>query len=162
MSTEKIEGAEQTCSKCGTELICAKVIKEWQGKKEEKLQWQNKSNRKAHFKFAGPNNYKCVPPEGADQETQQPTSDEFLKQKQKEITEQQQKKESVLDSKKSQRFNEKQILEIDCQLDILMVIENIVTTKLQGSDTTPPNPAKVGMFLKIIYDVMMKDTQWYK
>ena len=50
--TEKKEGETQTC-KCGTELICVKIVSEWNNKKEEKLQWQNKKDSKAHFKFIG-------------------------------------------------------------------------------------------------------------
>lgn len=49
---EKIEGATQTC-KCGTKLVCVKIISEWNNKKEEKLQWQNETDGKAHFKFIG-------------------------------------------------------------------------------------------------------------
>ena len=58
---EKTEGATQTC-KCGTQLTCVKIISEWQGKKEEKLQWQNSSDGKSHYKFAGPGKFDCVIP----------------------------------------------------------------------------------------------------
>jgi len=49
---EKVKGATQTC-KCKTELVCVKIFTEWNNKKEEKLQWQNKKDGKAHFKFIG-------------------------------------------------------------------------------------------------------------
>jgi len=62
MSAEKKEGAEQTC-KCGTDLICVKIISEWNGKKEEKLQWQNKSNLTPHFRWVSEGKYDCVLPD---------------------------------------------------------------------------------------------------
>lgn len=60
--TEKKEDATQTCDKCGTELICKKIIKTWNNKTEEKLQWQNQSNGNPHFMFAGEGKYHCIVP----------------------------------------------------------------------------------------------------
>lgn len=60
MSNDKVEGNEKVCGNCKSDLICVKIVKEWQGKKDEKLQWQTKSNRKAHFKFAGEGKYNCI------------------------------------------------------------------------------------------------------
>lgn len=71
---EKVEGLEQTC-KCGTVLICVKIIKEWQRKKEEKLQWQNKSDRTPHFKFAGNGKFDCVVPDTEQSTTSQQTTE---------------------------------------------------------------------------------------
>ncbi len=76
MSAEKKEGAEQTC-KCGTERICIWITKEWQGKTERKLQWQNKSNSKPHFKFAGPGKFDCNIPDEPSQQPTQPTASNF-------------------------------------------------------------------------------------
>lgn len=53
MADDKVEGNEKVCGNCKTALICVKIEKEWQGKKDVKLQWQSKGCRKAHFKFAG-------------------------------------------------------------------------------------------------------------
>ena len=74
---EKKEGVEQTC-KCGTLLICVKIIKEWEGKSEEKLQWQNKTNRKPHFKFAGPGKFDCVVPDESSQQSKPQTTNHFV------------------------------------------------------------------------------------
>ena len=60
MSDVKVEGAEKVCGNCKSDLICVKIVKEWQGKTSEKLQWQTKSNRKAHFKFAGEGKFNCI------------------------------------------------------------------------------------------------------
>ena len=60
MSDDKVEGTEKVCGNCKSDLICVKIVKEWQGKKDEKLQWQTKSNRKAHFKFAGAGKFNCI------------------------------------------------------------------------------------------------------
>ena len=65
MSNDKVEGNEKTCGNCKTALICVKVVSEWQGKKEEKLQWQSKLSHKAHFKYAGPGKYNCINIDGA-------------------------------------------------------------------------------------------------
>jgi len=62
MSEEKIEGKERTCGNCKEELICVKVISEWQGRTEEKLQWQTKKTGKAHFKWISDGKYKCILP----------------------------------------------------------------------------------------------------
>lgn len=63
MADDKKEGAEKKCGKCGVDLICVKITKSYQGKTETKLQWQTKSIRRAHFKYAGPNNWNCITPE---------------------------------------------------------------------------------------------------
>lgn len=60
MADDKVEGNEKTCGNCKTALICVKIVNEWQGKKEEKLQWQSKQSHKAHFKYAGPGKYNCI------------------------------------------------------------------------------------------------------
>lgn len=60
---EKTEGAKQNCGKCKTPLVCVKIVSEWQGKKSEKLQWQNVADSKAHFKFISAGNYGCNVPE---------------------------------------------------------------------------------------------------
>ncbi len=78
MSTEKVEGAEKNCGKCKTPLICIKVVSEWNGKKSEKLQWQNKIDGTPHFYFAGPGKYNCsLPktPEDVVMESMQTTSE---------------------------------------------------------------------------------------
>jgi len=59
LTEEKVEGAEKVCGNCKTELICVKIVSEWQGKSSEKLQWQSKQCRKAHFKYAGPGKFNC-------------------------------------------------------------------------------------------------------
>ncbi len=76
MSSDKVEGAEKKCGNCQTELICVKIVSEYQGKKEEKLQWQSKKSRLPHFKFAGPGKFNCMNIDSADTpqvvETQKP------------------------------------------------------------------------------------------
>lgn len=76
MSAEKKEGVEQTC-KCGTDLICVKFMKEWQGKTEEILQWQNKSDRKPHFKWVSDGEFDCNIPDEPSQQTTQDTASNF-------------------------------------------------------------------------------------
>jgi len=132
-STEKKEGATQKCSKCGTSLICVKIIKEWQGKKEEKLQWQNVSDRKPHFKFAGPNNYKCMIPEPIPEQN----SDDFFKKRQKKLQD-----KSI--------FKKEELEKMDHELDKLIALESIVIKKLDTGNV--PNPAKIGMYMKFLYD----------
>lgn len=153
MSTEKTEGAEQTCSKCGTDLICVKIVREWQGKKEEKLQWQNKADLKPHFKFAGANNYSCNPPA---ESSQAPSSDEYLKKRQEELKGQQDQQNKRLDEFAKTAFSDEQIRSFNTEMDKLQAIERIVTVKLQGNNPEPPNPAKVGMYMKFLYDGMMQ------
>jgi len=124
-TTEKKEGATQIC-KCKTDLICVKVTKTWNNKTEEKLQWQNQSDHKPHFKFAGPGKYDCILPEN------------IVIPETKTITE---KVPSLVNADK-----------INSQMDILLELESIVTKKLGDN----PNPAKVGMYVKIIFDGMGK------
>lgn len=69
MSDAKVEGAEKICGNCKEALICVKVVSTWNNKTEEKLQWQTKSTGKPHFKYAGPNNWKCILP------TEQPAAE---------------------------------------------------------------------------------------
>ena len=76
MSVEKKEGAKQTC-KCGTELICIKITKTWEGKTEEILQWQNKSNGKPHFKWVSDGEFECNIPGEPSQQTIQTTVSNF-------------------------------------------------------------------------------------
>lgn len=51
-------------------------------------------------------------------------------------------------------FDQKRLGEIDEYLDRLCAIEKIVTEKLTIDNMTP-NPAKVGMYMKFIYDKMI-------
>ncbi len=59
----EIEGTIKNCGSCKTPIIYVKIVKEWNGKKEEKLQWQNVEDQKPHFSFISEKNYKCHPPE---------------------------------------------------------------------------------------------------
>jgi hypothetical protein len=66
---DKTEGATQNCSKCKTPLICNKITSTWNNKTEEKLQWQNQSDGKPHFNFAGSGKFDCnVPKDDESQE----------------------------------------------------------------------------------------------
>ena len=56
------EGETKECGRCKTEIIHVKIIKEWNGKKDEKLQWQNVEDKKPHFFYVGPNKYNCKMP----------------------------------------------------------------------------------------------------
>lgn len=88
MSDDKAKGAKKVCSKCQTKLICNEIIKEYQGKKETKLQWQNELDGKPHYYYKGPGKYECSPPKETDvakpAETkpaaapEQPTPDKIL------------------------------------------------------------------------------------
>ncbi len=62
MSNDKVEGEEKKCGNCQTPLICVKVISEWNGKKSEKLQWQNKFDGTPHYYYVSPGKYNCSPP----------------------------------------------------------------------------------------------------
>lgn len=61
------EGETKNCGACQTPLVHVKVVSTWNNKTEEKLQWQNQSNGKPHFKFAGTGQdgkakYNCIMP----------------------------------------------------------------------------------------------------
>lgn len=47
------EGQTKNCGACKTPLIHVKVTKTWNNKTEEKLQWQNVSDKKPHFMYGG-------------------------------------------------------------------------------------------------------------
>ena len=135
---EKTEGATQTC-KCGTKLHCTKIISDWNGKKSEKLQWQNPDGT-AHYHFNG-HDYIC----SITNEIETKPNDNYLKNKQQEIK-----------NHTKPKFTDQQLITIHDQIDVLIIIEKIVTARLQGSSTQLPNPAKVGMYMKFIYDKLEK------
>ncbi len=62
------------CSDCNTEIECVKVTSEYQGKKQEKLQWQNIEDSKPHFYYAGEEDgkpkFRCSPPKTPEQVVQ--------------------------------------------------------------------------------------------
>jgi len=76
-----------------------------------------------------------------------PSSDQFLKQKQEQIK----KDNEELDKKLDAIFTEDQKNNIEKEIDIIHAIELLVTKKLK-TNTIDPNPAKVGMYVKFIYD----------
>ena len=76
-----------------------------------------------------------------------PSSDQFLKQKQEQIK----KDNEELDKKLDAIFTEDQKNNIEKEVDIIHAIELLVTKKLK-TNTIDPNPAKVGMYVKFIYD----------
>lgn len=47
------EGDTKACGNCGTQIIHVKITKSFQGKTEEKLQWQNVDDKKPHFRWVG-------------------------------------------------------------------------------------------------------------
>ena len=53
-------------------------------------------------------------------------------------------------------FTKDQLEKIDKNFDVLIELENLAVRKLQGSDDVPPNPAKVGMYMKFLYDSLEK------
>lgn len=126
---DKKEGATQTC-KCGTKLICVKIIDTFENRNTEKLQWQNDSDHKPHFRFAGPGKFNCVMPkmDGFSEST-----------------------EEHIPIKSDSLFESDKIKEIENEVDIIKEIEKIVTKQLK-TNTIDPNPAKVGMYVKFIYD----------
>lgn len=76
MSDPKEEGKMKKCGNCQTEIICVKVVSEWQGKKEEKLQWQNIEDGKPHFKWVSEGVFDCRPPVEAAPEAKPETKKE--------------------------------------------------------------------------------------
>jgi len=129
---EKKEGAEMDCKSCGTALICH--MSSYKGNFENKLQWQNKDGT-AHYKFNG-TTYLCIIPNEiklkfpADSDIINKVSTDFA-------------------------FELHEADNIQNQLDKLIEIESIVTKKLTVT-AIPPNPAKVGMYMKFIWDELKK------
>lgn len=79
LSSEKKEGEMKKCSDCNTEIECVKVVSEYQGKKSEKLQWQNIEDSKPHFYYVGEENgkpkFRCSPPKTPEQVVQDSIND---------------------------------------------------------------------------------------
>ena len=70
------EGETKNCGACKTPLIHVKIVSNWNGKTEEKLQWQNVADSKAHFKWAGEGTdgkakYNCTMPQVTTQTPEQ-------------------------------------------------------------------------------------------
>ena len=143
---EKKEGATMSCQNCGTELVCH--MSSYKGDFQNKLQWQNQDGT-AHYKFNG-SEYSCNIPESNPQ-----TNDEFLNQKQEQIKNEQEDNEKQIAEKTESQFTKEQLEKIDQELDKLITIESFVTKKLTTGDLAP-NPAKVGMYMKFIYDKLEK------
>ena len=59
----KKEGAEMTCTQCGTDLVCR--LKDYGGNFAAALQWQN-FDGKAHYKTTDGKNFSCNIPDDAD------------------------------------------------------------------------------------------------
>ncbi len=132
---EKKKGATQTC-KCKTELICVEIESEWNGVKSTKLQWQNVIDHKPHYKFAGPGKFDCnIPAMGG-------------------ISPQENEPIPINDS----YFDSEEIKKIEEYIDEIKEIEKIVTRKLK-TRTIDPNPAKVGMYVKFIFDKRNKSVK---
>lgn len=66
---EKKEGAEMTCLKCQTKLVCH--MSNYKGDFKNKLQWQNQDGT-AHYKFNG-SEYSCNIPENVEPEEPEQT-----------------------------------------------------------------------------------------
>ena len=184
MSNEKVEGGKQDCGACGTKLICVEIEEEWQGKVTKKLQWQNELDHKPHFRYVSPGKYKCVKPEEKSDDYLKNKQEEitkghcshpddavFLKEDkncstgficekcQKPVDVgtvsriKKTKAEELLKQTKKTEFTVENLVTIDKEINKLIVIEKIITKKLTTGDL-PPNPAKVGMYMKFIYDKM--------
>lgn len=60
MSNEP-EGTKKNCTSCDTPIVYVKILHSWQGKTEERMQWQNQADGKPHFS-GQPGNWTCHPP----------------------------------------------------------------------------------------------------
>ena len=126
-------------------------MSDYQGDFKNKLQWQN-SDSTAHYKYNG-HEYSCVIPDEIELKPEVESSNEFLNKKQEEIKNQQSEDEKQTAENKSLWFSKEKLMLIDKEIDKLIVIESLVTKKLSTGDL-PPNPQKVGMFVKIICDML--------
>ena len=81
--------------------------------------------------------------------------DEFFKDKQEQINTNLEQLENHIDKIKTTNFSQEKIDKIDKALDNLLVLEKLVTTKLQTGDISP-NPAKVGMYMKLILETPLE------
>lgn len=79
--------------------------------------------------------------------TQAPSNDEYLKEKQEQIK----KENAELDKKLKGVFTEDQKNTIEKEIDIIHAIELLVSKKLK-TNTIDPNPSKVGLYVKFIYN----------
>ncbi len=140
----KTEGSVETCSSCGTEVIC--VMKPASGKYGGKLQWQNKDG-KAHYFFDH-----TIPEPKKGEEDKRFTcvipSDE--------IPVREEKQEMLHDAKDLlhdtvQTFETVHDTEIGKEIEELAHIDGLVTRyfKLQHGDNF--NPAEKSMWVKEIY-----------
>ena len=75
--------------------------------------------------------------------------DGFLKSRQEQI-----RQKCIVNQDTHSIFDQKRLGEIDECLERLCMIEEIVTEKLTVDGMTP-NPAKVGMYMKFIYDKIL-------
>lgn len=125
-----------TCTNCGTRLVCH--MSEYKGDFKNKLQWQN-SDSTAHYSTKDGKNFSC----NVLNEIELKPNDEFLNKKQEEIKNQTESKVKLTDQ---------QLIAIHDQIDTLLIIEKIVTARLQGVSDELPNPAKVGMYMKFLWD----------
>lgn len=83
--------------------------------------------------------------------TTAPTSDEYLKQKQKEIQEQEIKNKSNLEEKIQSLFTNDELELMDKESNRLLVLESFWIKKLTIGGIAP-NPNRVGMFVKLLDD----------
>ena len=147
---EKKEGALMTC-KCGTELTCR--TKDYGGGFAPKLQWQNEDGT-AHYSTKDGKTFSCnIPEDKSDipNESKAPTPDEYLKNKQAQIKQESKTQQESIKQQTNSFFDETKLFQIDSEIDKLLIIEDMVTKKLRIPGISP-NPAKVGMYMKFIYE----------
>jgi hypothetical protein len=82
------------------------------------------------------------------------SSKDYLQDRQNQINKETTVQTEKIESTKKINFDHNQLAKIDKALDNLQVLEKIVTQKLQTGDIQP-NPARVGMYMKLIYDKMV-------
>jgi len=132
----KTEGEKMDCPNCNAPLLSR--LKEYKDY-ENKIQWQDVNQTKAHFDKNG----NCKGKE-------ETISNEI---------ELNSKNLDIASTPRTEVFGIEKLDKIDIQLDKLIEIESIVTKKLTINNT-PPNPAKVGMYMKFVYDSLEKQNWW--
>jgi len=140
------EGETQKCPNCDVDLVGR--LSDYKGRFQDKLQWQSKSERKAHYDKNG--NCKGEPnSSNVESNTPSKTSDEYLKNKQTELDQETRDFDDKIQKLIVSAYSNDELTTIYRGIDQLIALEHIIKLKFEEKGIEL-NAQKIGMYVKLV------------
>jgi len=140
------EGETKECPNCKVDLVSR--LSDYRGRFPDKILWQSKSERKAHYDKNGNCNKESDISNGESNIPSQ-TSDEFFKNLQTELDQETRDSDDKVEKLIVSVYNDDELITIYQNIDRLIALEHIIKSKFEEKGIEL-NVQKIGMYMKLI------------